>query len=440
MNERLEKKKIKQLQERVNQINNELDILMNQYICSDGIYGDIELFSKINKLELEKKSMIKLIKESKTHESKATTKTHISIDSILFKLDDTSFQIIYRKNGKRQCKKIPICKNDMSRKSVVSKEIITKYGEKSLDETDINLYSALTKFDKEMGTSYARDLVLHKIEIPVQYQFNKFYHAHSSLSFLDKLKIKINAKKNNTNSIFSSNNSKVRYLASAAVISLVVFAGAMSLKNHSDQLNTVQHTMIEQDLDNDSLSLDDFKEDLEKSKDISETQVIQTKEKKIDNSADDTVNTKKKSFKMNSNYYLDSVDLSCSSTEAEPSVNTDDLDCDYYRPALISIRNDDGIKKSTEVKEIKNKKLSNVVNHYIKKYGKGIKFSVNFDGYDKKKGKVSKNIGWVDLVDLYVDNDKTSQEKVDDLKKIRNVLKNNDNKGEKTSHKVYKKI
>jgi hypothetical protein len=146
----------------------------------------------------------------------------------------------------------------------------------------------------------------------------------------------------------------------------------------------------------------------------------------------------KKELKMKSKYYLDSVNLSISSTQNKPSVNTDKLNYSYYKPSIISVRNSNGIIESKDMKKIKNKDLSDVVDKYIDKYGKDIVVSINFDGYSKNGSQVSKNIGWANVAKVYVDKNKTNKEKIRDLKELRSSLKKNSSSKAKT--KVYKKI
>lgn len=435
----LRKKRLKHYDKEIINLEQQIDQLMEQYISSEDIYGDQELYLKISKLEQEKKKLIKtrqsFMKKSNVYDgSKVFADASIVIDEVSFDITDASFRISYRRGGKRYYRTIPICKNDMNKSSFVSKEIIDQYGKDSLKAIDINLYSALSKFDGEMGTNYARGYAINENDFPVKYHFDDFYQSHSGLSILDKLKIRENAKRNDN----SISKTGAKYLA-PAIVSLAIFVGAFgAIKNHSDSLTIHHQTSIEKESDDMSSSQNDMELNETNYQHIISAEAVQEEDKSDYESDSYSASRKRKEFKVNSKYYLDSVDLSFSSTEDQPAVNTDELDYDYYKPTLISVRDNDGIKKNKDVKDLKGSTLSDVVDKYIEKYGEDISVSINFDGYDKEQGKVSKNIGWADLVDLYVDKEKTNQDKIDNLKELKSTLQSDSS--DKARVKTYKKI
>lgn len=438
MSKRLMKKKNKKAQEQIEKITLEMDKLMDEYICSDAVYGDFELFSKISKLEKEKEHFMRLAqatsKNSKTADFDSSLGSNICIDDISFKLEDAAFKISYRENGRSYCEMIPICKNDMSKRSDVSEEIRENFGEEVLKGIDVNLYSALSKFDLEKETNYASDYANGDIDISVKYQFDNFYQVHASLSILDKMKVREMAKRNGYE---PAAETKSKYLA-PAIVSLAILVGAYgSTKCGDNNLGLSSFFAVEQDVSNgNDVELEDDSFEVKVIKAHTTTKVKDNDDVSVKN--DDEKNNEMSGFKMKDKYYLDSVDLSISSVKDKPCVNTDKLDCDYYKVALVSVNDDKGIKECKSLDKMKNKDLADVVDSYIEKYGKDVSVSINFDGYDKELGKVYRNVGWADLVNINVSDNKTNKSKIRELKKLKNSLK--ENHSSKGKIKTYKKI
>lgn len=154
----------------------------------------------------------------------------ISINEVIFEMSSASYKISYKKGDRIFCEYISICKNDMKRGSEVAKEILDRYGSYTLQNIDINLYSALSKFDKKMNSNLAEDFARNGNAYPIEYQFEAFYNENSKLSIFDKIKIKNMANRNG-----NSSHKLSRILPVA--IGMAIFVGSVFGILHQNHAN-----------------------------------------------------------------------------------------------------------------------------------------------------------------------------------------------------------
>ena len=57
-------------------------------------------------------------------------------------------------------------------------------GSYTLQNMDVNLYSALSKFDKKMNSNFAEDFARNGNAYPIEYQFDGFYKKNSKLKYI----------------------------------------------------------------------------------------------------------------------------------------------------------------------------------------------------------------------------------------------------------------
>lgn len=419
----LKKKKIKQCDKKIEELNYQISRLTDKYILSDGFYGDSSILLKINNLKSEKNEILQMKKSIGPLSSRSSEKmedTLISINEVTFEMNSASYKISYNKNGRNFCESIFVCGKDMKKGSKVAEEILDKYGNFTLQNIDVNLYSALSKFDKKMNSNFADDFARNGNSYPIEYQFDGFYNVNSKLNIFDKIKIRNMANRNGNSS------HKLSKILPVAIGMAIFFGSVFGIAHQSN--DNVNDKKFSSRVMND----DDFMNMNDSTKTIKDSIKLKTKK----NSGKSINKSKSMKFTLGNRYYLKSVKFKSSVSGAKPIVSSDKVGCSYYKPSIISISDNSGIKVKKFKKNSK-KTLDKVVNDAIKNSDSKVNVAINFDGYTKD-GDVYNNVGWVNVVDLAVNSKKTNSEKIKDLRNMKKLLKGNSK--DSNNKKVYKKI
>lgn len=419
----LKKKRVKQCDKKIEELNDQIKRLTEKYISSEGIYGDSSILLEINNLKREKNEFLKMRKSIGPLSNKVGEEivdSSISINEVIFDMSSASYKISYNKNGRSFCEPIFVCKNDMKKGSKVAEEILDKYGSYTLQNIDVNLYSALSKFDKKMHSNFAEDFARNGNAYPIEYQFDGFYNVNSKLNIFDKIKIRNMANRNGNS---SHKLSKVLPIA----IGMAIFAGSIFGISHQNDDNINNKKFSSRVMtDDDFMNMSDSERTTKGG--------IKVKPKK--NSGKSTSRSKNMKFTLGNRYYLKSVKFKSSASGAKPIISSDKVDCSYYKPSIVSISDKNGIKVK-KIKKNSKKTLDKVVKDAVKNSDSKVNVAINFNGYTKN-GEVYSNVGWVNVVDLAVNSKKTNNEKINDLKKMKKLL--NGTSKDSGNKKVYKKI
>ena len=400
----LKKKRVKQCDKKIEELNDQINQLTEKYISSEGIYGDPSILLDINNLKSKRNEFLKMKRSIgpvlNNRDVEKIDNSSVSINEVIFDMSSASYKISYNKNGRSFCEPISIYRDDMKKNSKVVKEIIDKYGSYTLQNIDVNLYSALSKFDKKMNSDFARNGNAY----PIEYQFDGFYKKNSKLNIFDKIKIRNMANRNENS---SHKLSKILPIA----IGMAIFAGSVFGISHQNDDN-----INDKKFSSRVMTDDDFMNMSNSARSTKSSVKVKTKK----NSGKSTSKSKNMKFTLGNRYYLKSVKFKSSASGAKPIVSSDKVGCSYYKPSIVSISDKNGIK----VKKIKNgskKTLDKVVKDAIKNSDSKVNVAINFDGYTKN-GEVYNNVGWVNVVDLAVNSKKTNNEKINDLKQMKKLL------------------
>lgn len=420
----LKKKRVKQCDKKIEELNDQINQLTEKYISSEGIYGDPSILLDINNLKSKRNEFLKMKRSIgpvlNNRDVEKIDNSSVSINEVIFDMSSASYKISYNKNGRSFCEPISIYRDDMKKNSKVVKEIIDKYGSYTLQNIDVNLYSALSKFDKKMNSNFAEDFARNGNAYPIEYQLDGFYKKNSKLNIFDKIKIRNMANRNENS---SHKLSKILPIA----IGMAIFAGSVFGISHQNDDN-----INDKKFSSRVMTDDDFMNMSNSARSTKSSVKVKTKK----NSGKSTSKSKNVRFTLGNRYYLKSVKFKSSASGAKPIVSSDKVGCSYYKPSIVSISDKNGIK----VKKIKNgskKTLDKVVKDAIKSSDSKVNVAINFDGYTKN-GEVYNNVGWVNVVDLAVNRKKTNNEKINDLKQMKKLL--NGASKDSGNKKVYKKI
>lgn len=377
---------------------------------------------KDNKATPVKSNQVESITSKKENDSSVSkSKSYYSSDSkaVIDALDFDSdkWVINYHEKGisKKEVYEVTKDKIDMLTIKLNSLYSNTK-------KIDIGLYSVLSDFDGK-----------HKSNCLESYMNNKTLHATYNLkelfsnkkhSYSEKLDILLTAyrqKKYKKATVIKPKNNVIAPIAIgfSLMVGLIGIGAAnsknktISYKNNDFSINFES----EKNSEKTTAVLSENKEKVVVEKQINQTQT-ETK--------DEPILEKKEEFKLGDNYKLDGMTLQYSfdNRDLDKVAQTEKLNCKYYKPLYIAVANGNNILDLKNTSDLADKTLSDVVADYKDDFGEDIQIFLNFDGYDENDNKILSKAGWLDLAQLEVKKEITTQEKIEQLQELKKELVN----------------
>ncbi len=373
------------------------------------------------------------------------------IDTIEFNALKGSYIISYHELGNSKTEEYFIGKKELYENELKRKEKIAKWGKKSrkLNRVDMNLYTALSRFDAKHSSNCAKEYLNGNTDYITNYYMSKVF-KNKEYNFKEKLSLIRTANRQRKYRKAETENPKGLYAVPVlASFALVLGLVGINLQNNNknSSVNTNQNPKkIVSDADS-SDSVDSMLDDLVNNTEVidlsptTEVHVIENieKEKQIkEEIADEVVETTEKENYIYDSLVLDNMDLEYSPIENITHVNTSNLDyVDNYKISRVSVYDGNTILFNEKIESIDNKTITDLVSDLNSEYGEGIKIYVNWNAFDKNGNQVLSNVGWSNIENLKVKDISYNNQiqKLNEAKKTLLSLTNGDSsKGSQTGY------
>lgn len=370
----------------------------------------------------------------------AISKTNPVIDTITYNALRGSYTISYHELGNSKTEEHFISKKDLSENRLKIKEKRTKWGKTSnkLNRIDMNLYTALSRFDAKHNSNCAGEYLNDNSSYITNYYMSSIF-KNKEYSLLEKFNLIRTANKQKRYRKATTDNPRGLYaipaLTSFALILGILGISAPGNKDKSSNSDANSKTIVKE-IDSDEINFNSEVDDL-----VTDNKIEEKKKTELDAIKNESRQEPEIIETVDSHIYdsfvLNNTDLEYSPIEDIKHVNTDSLDyVDNYKISLVSVYDGNTILCNEKIDNIDNKTIDELIKSLNKEYGVGTKKYVNWNGFDKDGNQILEYVGWSNLENLKVKDISYSDEQIQKLNKAKERLLSLENSD---SSKIYQK-